>query len=88
MTEEYVRFSEESNALDYLEKTVEFIRRVDTNPTDWKWVTLSLHGALYGFMICALKGTDPDRVVLRTSMVKSASSVSARLSNGAKSRIG
>ena len=62
MTEEYVRFSEETNALDYLEKTVEFIRRVETNPTDWVWVILSLHGALYGFMVCALKGTDPDRV--------------------------
>jgi len=60
---EYTRFSEESNALDYLEKTIEFIHRAEANPTDWKWVILALHGALYGFMICALKGTDPDRVV-------------------------
>ena len=65
ITAEYARFSEESNALDYLEKAVEFIRRVDTNPTDWKWVILSLHGALYGFMVCALKGTDPDRVAFK-----------------------
>jgi hypothetical protein len=64
---EYARFSEESNALDYLEKTIEFIHRVDANPTDWKWVILSLHGALYGFMICALKGTDPDRVVRKNN---------------------
>ena len=62
----YARFSEESNALDYLEKTVEFIHRAETNSTDWKWVILSLHGALYGFMICALKGTDPARVVVYT----------------------
>lgn len=64
---EYVRFSEESNALDYLEKTVEFIHRADTDSMDWKWVFLSLHGALYGFMICALKGTDPARVVRKNA---------------------
>jgi hypothetical protein len=65
MQARYTRFSEEWNAFDYLEKTTEFIRRADQNPTDWKWVILCLHGALYGFMICALKGTDPDRVVHR-----------------------
>ena len=65
-TYEYVHFSEESNAVDYLEKTVEFIHRADQKSTDWKWVILSLHGAIYGFMICALKGTDPDRVFHQT----------------------
>jgi hypothetical protein len=65
MKPRYTRFSEEHNALDYLEKTAEFIHRADKNPTDWKWVILSLHGALYGFMICALKGTDPDRVLIQ-----------------------
>jgi hypothetical protein len=59
----WIRFSEESNALDYLEKTVEFIERVEANPTDWKWVLLALHGALYGFMICSLKGTDHANVL-------------------------
>jgi hypothetical protein len=62
---EYVHFSEESNALDYLDKTVEFVRRAETNPPDWKWVMLALHGTLYGLMICALKGTDPDRVTIK-----------------------
>jgi hypothetical protein len=65
MQPRYARFSEEWNALDYLEKTVEFVHRAEKYPTDWKWVILSLHGALYGFMICALKGTDPDRVLVR-----------------------
>jgi hypothetical protein len=65
MKPRYTRFSEEWNALDYLEKTVEFIHRAEKYPTDWKWVILSLHGALYGFMICALKGTDHDRVLVR-----------------------
>jgi len=61
---EYVRFTEESNALDYLEKTIEFIRHVEANPTDWKWAIISLHGALYGFLICALKGTNSDNVLV------------------------
>jgi len=65
----YAQFTEESNALDYLEKTIEFIRRAEKNPTDWKWVILSLHGTLYGFMICALKGTDPDRVRKRERLI-------------------
>ena len=29
----------------------------------WKWVIISLHGALYGFAICALKGTNSYRVM-------------------------
>jgi hypothetical protein len=62
--EEYLRFTEESNALDYLEKTIEFIRHVETNPTDWKWAIISLHGSLYSFLICALKGTNPDNVLI------------------------
>jgi hypothetical protein len=32
---EYVHFSEESNALDYLEKNIEFIHRVEQHPRDW-----------------------------------------------------
>lgn len=70
MKHQYAQFSEESNALDYLEKTVEFIHRAEKHKTDWKWVILSLHGALYGFMICALKGTDPDRVLIRNKKGK------------------
>jgi hypothetical protein len=63
MKSRHATFSEEWNALDYLEKTVEFIRRAENYETDWKWVIISLHGAVYGFMICALKGTDPNRVL-------------------------
>jgi|ERR1700674_1188907 len=58
----YARFTEESNALDYLEKTVSFIKTARNNPQDWKWVILAVHGALYGFMVSTLKGTDPNNV--------------------------
>jgi len=62
----YLEFTAESSALDYLEKTVFFLEATTTNPLDWKWVILAIHGALYGFMICALKGTNPDNVCENT----------------------
>lgn len=59
---QYARFTEESNAIDYLEKAVSYIKSATSKPEDWKWVVLAIHGALYGFMICNLKGTNPDNV--------------------------
>jgi len=59
----YLRFSEESNALDYLERAGQFIKETEKNPKAWKWVILSLHGALYGFAISAAKGSDYQSVV-------------------------
>jgi len=59
---QYLRITEQSNALDYLLRAVEFLEVVNKDPFAWKWVVLSLHGALYGFAICACKGTDPDVV--------------------------
>ena len=53
---EWLRLTEQENALDYLEKTFCFIKRVSENVIDWKWVIISLHSALYGFAICATKG--------------------------------
>lgn len=58
---EYARFSEESNSIDYLEKAVSFMKNAE-KPEDWKWAVLAVHGALYGFMICTLKGSSPDNV--------------------------
>ena len=54
----YVRFTEEENALDYLERAYEALLRLPRQPQQWKWIVISLHGALYGFAICVLKGTD------------------------------
>jgi len=51
-------FTEESNALDYFERASKFIRETETDSQSWKWVIISLHGALYGFAICACHGTD------------------------------
>ena len=62
----YLRITEELNALDYLEKAYLFIQETESNLLAWKWVVLSLHGALYGFAICACKGTNPENVIYKT----------------------
>ena len=62
----FLTFDEESNALDYLEKAFFYIREIDHDHAAWKWVILSLHGAIYGFAISACRGTNPDRVIYKT----------------------
>lgn len=59
----FLRLTEEKNALDFLEKAGRFILETENNSISWKWVVLSLHGTLYGFAICACKGTNPERVI-------------------------
>lgn len=61
----YLRFTEETNALDYLIRTGQFIKETESDLLAWKWVVISLHGSLYGFAICACKGTTPDNVMFR-----------------------
>lgn len=61
----YVRFTATSNALDYLHRACQHVHETERNPLAWKWVAIALHGALYGFAVCALKGTNPDRVKKR-----------------------
>lgn len=52
----YFAFDEIDNVIDNLEMTTHFLKL----PTGfkWKWVCISLHQALYGLMIAALKGSD------------------------------
>jgi hypothetical protein len=58
----YVRFSERENALDYLEKACAALQRIHRRPEEWKWVVIGIHGALYGFAICVLRGTNREMV--------------------------
>lgn len=66
MNECYMNFTEETNALDYFERSVRFIREASKDNQAWKWVIIALHGALYGFAICACKGTDYHHVTEKT----------------------
>ncbi len=59
----YWRLDETENALDYLETAVQALMEVERNPWAWKRVFINLHGALYGFGVCAVTGTNYERVV-------------------------
>ncbi len=54
----WLRLCEETNALDDLEKVFYFIEQTNEDTKAWKWVILCLHAAIYGFAICALRGTN------------------------------
>lgn len=64
--EKWLRFTAETNAFDYLERAQKFIQQTESDMKAWKWVILSLHGALYGFAICACRSTDYENIIRRT----------------------
>ncbi len=61
-TQEYLKIDGFSNAVDNLEKSCYFMAQSD-DPYRWKWIAICLTDALYGFMICALEGSNFERVV-------------------------
>jgi hypothetical protein len=63
---QWLRLSEESNALDYLEKAHLFLTHLQYDKRAWKWIILCLHTSLYGWAICALRGTSPANVTFKT----------------------
>lgn len=52
------------NAIDYLEQTVFFFNDIQTKHRI-KWTLISLHGALYGFGILAIRGSNPTNTVYK-----------------------
>lgn len=66
MGERYLTFTEETNALDCFERACRFILEAGTDDTAWKWTIIALHGSLYGFAICACKGTNYEQVTFVT----------------------
>ena len=58
----WLSLSKETNALDYLERAADFIKETPKNVRAWKWVVISLHGALYGFAVAAARGTNYETV--------------------------
>lgn len=59
---EILRTDELDNAIDYLEKAAFYFNNRDDNYW-FKWLMISLHGALYGFGVCAVKGISNERVL-------------------------
>ena len=62
----WLRIEEHSNAFNYLEMVKYFISMTESNINYWKWVMISLHGAMYGFAVSAIRGTNSESVVLKT----------------------
>ena len=63
MNSKFLQLTAELNALDYFEKAISFIRETEESDIAWKWVAISLHGALYGFLVSACYGTNCMAVV-------------------------
>ena len=60
----WLRVEEHSNAFNYLEMVKYFLSQTSGDPYYWKWVMISLHGAIYGFAVSSVRGTNSD-IVLR-----------------------
>ncbi|MCY9007172.1 hypothetical protein [Peribacillus frigoritolerans] len=60
-----LRINELDNAIDYLEKASFYYKNRDDKYW-FKWLTISLHGALYGFGVCAVQGSSASLRVLKT----------------------
>lgn len=56
MVQNWYRLDEKENAIDFIESAATYYSR--SHPHKWKWLTISLHGALYGFAILAVQSTD------------------------------
>ena len=50
----YFIIDEESNAVDYLVRSYEFLDQIEQNRSFWKWFIIAFHNALYSFMVLAL----------------------------------
>ena len=62
MKAKWYRTDEKENAIDYLETAAAAFNAANQTHK-WKWLTIALHGALYGSAVLAVVGTDPDRVL-------------------------
>lgn len=61
-TPEYLHTDEKDNAIDFLAMAARFRTEAEAEPARWKWVFIAAHGALYGFMVCALTRTNYENV--------------------------
>lgn len=66
----WLRLTEATNALDYLEQTHRFIHETEAIVFAWKWVVIALHGALYGFAVCVCQGSASRSVVWKNKRGK------------------
>jgi len=58
----WVHLDELANALDSVEMATHFLENLP-DPYRWKWAVMAFHQAIYGFAICAVRGTDSRSVL-------------------------
>lgn len=58
----YLILDEESNAADYLSKSVEFLEKIDKDLKYLKWFTISFHGAVYSFVLLVLQQSNSEQI--------------------------
>lgn len=56
--EQWLNTDELEEAISALEMCAETLGTASSDPYRWRWAVLSLHGAVQGFMVCALRGTN------------------------------
>lgn len=59
---DWLRLDELSNAIDNLAMCGHFLSQLP-DPICWKWAIVALHQTIYGFAVCAVKGTDDQSVL-------------------------
>lgn len=67
-----VQLDEYRHAVLALEMTLEQLERVDEDPRRWAWALVSLHNALQGSMVLALKGSGAATVTSRQGEMRRA----------------
>lgn len=58
MSDNFLETDERIEAISSLEVFADALEKVTSDPYHWKWVILSLHSALQGFMVLALRSGD------------------------------
>lgn len=67
MSARYYRTETTENAVDALAQSARFCRSHLKHR--WKWFVICLQDALYAFSICAIRGTDHDRVMRGANLI-------------------
>lgn len=60
----FITVTAEENAVDSVERAVEFMQRIDLE-SRVKWTVIALHHSLYCFLICAIQGSTRRRVMTK-----------------------
>lgn len=58
----YLILDEESNAADYLKRSVEFLNLINNDRIYLKWFTIAFHGAIYHFMLIKLHKKNSEQI--------------------------